>query len=234
MESSSKRQILVESLVLVVWLIIMALLHSWFMRPDVFMISIVFGIVGFAASVAGLLVIDGQRTRSRALADANLLASFVPALYFGAALIVNTLFCVMSYVWISTKGPIIVNLLLLLVAAVVLIGMNSYTQRAEKDVARAGAAVGQHAIMAAHVATLLSQAQDGEVRKELLKLKQLVDFSSSVSQSSTADVETKFLSQLGAIESALESGVAPAEVIELVRQAELTWKKRNAINSSIH
>lgn len=234
MQSSSKRQILVEALILVVWLVIMALLHNWFMRQDVFFVSMVFGAVGFALSVTGLLVIDAQRTRSNALADTHILASFVPTIYFGLALIINTIFCALSHLWISTKGPIIVNLLVLLVAAIALIGTTSYTSRTDKDLTKAGQAVGQHAIMAAQVASLLSQAQDDEVRQELLKLKQLVDFSSSVSQGSTADMETTFLSQLGAIEHALKTGVASTEVVAQVKVAELTWKKRNAVNTSIN
>ena len=149
------------------------------------------------------------------------------------ALVANTIFGFAAYAWISTTTPIVVNVVLLAVAALIRVGTNSYTGTAEKSVARVAERVDPFASLNAQVAGLLAAAQDGEVKVALKGLKEDMSFSPSVTQPHVMEVESQFAAEIDAIAASLDGGDAANETLALVKQARAIWRKRNALVSSV-
>jgi glucan phosphoethanolaminetransferase (alkaline phosphatase superfamily) len=233
MTGSKGRVVIGEAIILVAWLVIMLLMRSLFMSPAIFYISLLFGIIAFCASAASLIFGDRGADAAKGMTEVNSLPTILSSIYFAVALVVNTIFCLASFAWISVRIPVVVNLILLVVMVCIRIGTDSYQQRTEKNIERVSQKVGAYTEIQSRVGQVLAQAEDPSVRSELRKLKEDVDFSSNLSQSSMQRIEGEFLSQLDSISRSLERGESTEALVEKIKRAERIWKSRNATTGSV-
>lgn len=81
------------------------------------------------------------------------------------------------------------------------------------------------------IGELLSITTDNLLHKEILKLKETVDLSSSISYMSAADAEREFDAMLDKIKQQIVSGSDVQIVLQSVAVAAGVWKKRNSRNT---
>lgn len=228
MSESTKRVIIGEAIVEAAWFIIMLTTIGIFTNPIVFVASIMFGVLAFAASAVSVLFNDRELRASGALVEVRSLPVTVSLGYFVAALIANTFFCVSSPTMLDATIPIVVNVVLLALLALIRMGTASYQRVAEQNVEKVSANVAGTSSIGQEISLLLSQAENSEVKSELHKLKEEFDFSPNVSGANARVVEQEFLAALSAVEASMTRGDAPETTLALVRKAEGIWKKRNA------
>ncbi|MCI6274463.1 MAG: hypothetical protein MR611_07315 [Coriobacteriaceae bacterium] len=232
MSESTKRVIIGEAIAEVAWFIIMLTAIGIFTNPIVFVVSIMFGVLAFVASAVSVLVNDRDARSSGAPVEVRSLPVVVSLGYFAAALIANTIFCVGSPAMTSTTAPIVVNVVLLALMAVIRMGVDSHQRVAERNVEKVSASIAGTSAIGQEISRLLARAENPEVKAELRKLKEEFDYSPSVSGPSAQVVEQEFLSALAAVDASLARGDAPETALALVRKAGGVWKKRNAAMSA--
>lgn len=228
MSESTKRVIIGEAIVEVAWFIIMLTTIGIFTNPIVFVASIMFGVLAFVASAVSVLFNDRELRASGVLVEVRSLPVTVSLGYFVAALIANTFLCVSSPTMLDMTIPIVMNVVLLALLALIRMGTASYQRVAEQNVEKVSANVAGTSSIGQEISLLLSQAENPEVKSELHKLKEEFDFSPSVSGANARVVEQEFLAALSAAEASMTRGDAPETTLVLVRKAEGIWKKRNA------
>jgi hypothetical protein len=84
-----------------------------------------------------------------------------------------------------------------------------------------------------HLATLLSLTTDSDIKRQLHSLKEMVDYSSNVSQSFQENLQNQFLLQLNQIQSLIVEHKTKDEIINKIQEATVTWKTRNSLASTI-
>lgn len=80
---------------------------------------------------------------------------------------------------------------------------------------------------------LLAITEDAEIRKELLKLKEAVDYSTNISTSATAASEARMNEQLDELVRLMNARADRLAVLQKINAAEMTWKMRNNTASSL-
>lgn len=232
MNDSTKRAVAGEAIVLAAWLVIMFACSNMFMNLAVFGLSLVFGILSFVVSAIAAVLSD-RRVASRAVAEVNMLPMVLCCGYFAVALAANTVFSFLSYAWIDTTVPIVVNVILLAAFAIVQMGLNAYGKQAEQNVAKVAGKVAQTAQFGSYVGQLIATADDDRLKAELKALQDDISFSSNMSQPHVQEIEQQFSAALEAVANSMASSNSADTTIAFVRDAERIWKKRNAALTAV-
>lgn len=232
MNDSTKRAVAGETIVLAAWLVIMFACSNMFMNLAVFGLSLVFGILSFVVSAIAAVLSD-RRVASRAVAEVNMLPMVLCCGYFAVALAANTVFSFLSYAWIDTTVPIIVNVILLAAFAIVQMGLNAYGKQAEQNVAKVAGKVAQTTQFGSYVGQLIATADDDRLKAELKALQDDISFSSNMSQPHVQEIEQQFSAALEAVANSMASSNSADTTIAFVRDAERIWKKRNAALTAV-
>ena len=139
----------------------------------------------------------------------------------------------MSYAWIDTTVPIIVNVILLAAFAIVQMGLNAYSKQAEQNVAKVAGKVAQTTQFGSYVGQLIATADDDRLKAELKALQDDISFSSNMSQPHVQEIEQQFSAALEAVANSMASSNSADTTIAFVRDAERIWKKRNAALTAV-
>lgn len=232
MNDSTKRAVAGEAIVLVAWLVVMFACSSMFMNLAVFGLSLGFGILSFVVSTIAAVLPD-RRVASRTMTEVNMLPTALCCGYFAVALAANTAFSFMSYAWIDTTVPVVVNVILLAAFVIVQMGLNSYGKQAEQNVAKVAAKVSQSAQFGSYVGQLIATADDDQLKAELKALQDDISFSSNMSQPHVQEIEQQFSAALEAIANSMASLNSADTTIAFVQDARRIWKKRNAALTAV-
>lgn len=233
MNSSFKKYMTVSGIIAIAWLFIMIAIH--FYRAGFYgWVTVLGGIVAYAAAAVFLNAWDGQRDDSPDLTEINALGYIFAAVYLAAAFIINIIVCViglgMNY---SGMIPGAVNLIMLAIWLAVSAFLPHYRSGVAKTADKAINRVHSSVQAATKLSELMTYANDDEVRNALRHLKENVDYSSNVSSSFTSGFEKEFESFLDTIRDMIENGSSREEILKTIQDAERLWKTRNGVSSSV-
>ena len=83
------------------------------------------------------------------------------------------------------------------------------------------------------LSTMISTTSNPDIKKQLLKLKENVDYSTNISQTYTENAQNDFLVQLNNIQNEIMNNSDMDKIKKMIEEAQSIWKKRNSLISTI-
>lgn len=225
-----KNIILIELLLFIGWCIV-ALVYADYDRAGFyFWGGFSFGFISFIVAGVSLLLI--KKTNSRNATEITYIPVYYTAVYLLVSIIINTYF-VFRVSGKSNLVLVVLNLLVLISFIAIRNYADDYLDRIEKQSNSSIEKLSPFTTISAHLSTILSITTDDDLKKQLLKLKEIVDYSSNVSQGFLENSQNNFLSQLNRIEGLIIEHQDKEEIGKLIQEATITWNTRNSIASTI-
>lgn len=183
---------------------------------------------GLAAAVIAILYLMLFRTPSHHQAEeAGAVSIYLTLAYVAAALAMNTWFvfrCLGGF-----------NSILLLANSVLAVGYIALVicaersaRRLSRQLSRTEERLSRTSELSAKLGTILSLAEDEEIRKQVLRLKEAVDYSSNLTTGGTYELERQMEGQLSELLNLLTQGGEPSLMQDKLREAERTYRARSA------
>lgn len=154
----------------------------------------------------------------------------VTALYMGFTLLLGIIFMIVNT---SEQGGVIpavvLNVLLLLAyIALALIFIKRFSKVQANDIKREEQ-MRDLALVFTKVSAVSNQAEDPEVKAELIKLRQRVNNSSSAGNEHTQEYDKQFEDQINVVQDMLNANVEKEEVLKAIKVANNILTTRNQI-----
>ncbi|MDE6713853.1 MAG: hypothetical protein K2K20_08970 [Lachnospiraceae bacterium] len=187
-----------------------------------------FGVFGLAVAATGVVCI-GKTNRSTQ--ETKGIPVYYTSIYAVISIVLNIIFAFTpngQYVTLY----VVANLFILLVYVLLMYNAGKYIGRVTERAEYAAAKMEKVADISKELAALISMSTDENMRRELLKLKEKVDYSNNVSQSFTGQSEDVFLKKLYDLREAMSNGTGVDVLTAKVKDADVTWNMRNS-NGSI-
>lgn len=188
------------------------------------------GLAAVALSMLYLLVF--WRSPGREAAETGALSLWFTGVYAAAELISNTVFILRGW-----GGRSSILLLGFAAATAVYLVMLLLARKSVQRLSHQSDLLEQKLYGPLHLSSklgeLLSVAEEGEVRTQIRKLKEAVDYSSNQTSQATAESERQMALQLDELMDLLKGGGEPAAIQAKLRQAEATWRTRSSAASSM-
>jgi hypothetical protein len=145
--------------------------------------------------------------------------------FFVVSLAVNTLFV------FAKKGDfnpllMVLNLIIDVIYIIILLFAEKSSRRLNSQLVRMGEKTQSPSELSHKLGNLLSIAEDDEVRLQLRKLKETVDYSSNLSSSKTTLPENQLALQLDEIMELIIGRTDSSAICKKIKEAEVTWKTR--------
>ena len=211
------------ALVTVVWAIGLTFASSYYNKPCIG--SIIAAVVAFLIGEAYLLFL--HRTPRKEAVEVGAIPTICTILLLVISLVLNTLFV---YADRGNFNPLllILNLLILAIYVIVVLFAEKSSARLDSQLIRMETKQAEPSNISHKLGNLLSIAENDEIRSQLKKLKEMVDYSSNISSARTAMVEQQMSQHLDTIMELIVSGTETAIVCKKIKEAEITWKTRNS------
>lgn len=183
-----------------------------------------FGLLGMAVAEAGVLF--AARTNRSTLETSGIYA-YYSLIYIAVVIALNIFFASTDdYRYITLL--VTANIIILIVYILLTYNANKYIKDVSDKTERAAAKTQNAADISKELAVLISISQNSEIKQELIKLKEKVDYSNNVSQNISQKTEDVFLQKLRNIHDAISKGIEPDIIKSGIRDAEETWNIRNS------
>lgn len=190
-----------------------------------FVCALVCGILVYLIAMAGYLWAHKQQKDAEA--ELSNVTYVILLGYAAAGTVINARFCMMK--WEEVGMLLLIANFVITIAAVVLVPASVNNAKKGQQLAdEVRARTAPTALYSSTIASLIAAAKDDEVRKELKKLKETVDYGTNVSRVDPEEKEQAFTEKLMDIEAQLKDGAAADAVIENIREAIRLYQSRNA------
>lgn len=192
---------------------------------------------GFACTILAYVLCIGslfllQMRENRNLTEINVIPVWASLAYLGVTVLVNSVFVAMKD-GDSPKPLVIINVILLIAFLALRMFTDNYADRVDRQTNRVVEKIQPVAQVSARVAAIISMANNQEVKKRLIKLKEIIDYSSNVSQVAGEQKEAQILVQLGYLENLIRSNAEEQVIFDKIEEATATWRSRNGANSML-
>lgn len=183
---------------------------------------------GLAAAVLSILYLTVfRRSPGWQAAEAGAVSIYLPIAYTCASMVSNTLFI------LSGRGGfnMILTLWNMVISAGYIIAIlyaEKENQRLAEQLARTGQKLAGPVQISARLGEILSVTEDGEIRKQILKLKESVDYSTNITTAATYESERQLMGQLDELMSLIRDHGDPSAIKNKIREAEVTCKIRSS------
>lgn len=222
---------IIELLTFISWCVIVLVFADYDRAGFYFWGGFGFGFISYVVAGVSLLLI--KKNNSRNTTEISYIPVYYTAVYLLVSVIINTYF-----VFRVTGKLNVVLVVLNLVIFVAFISIRLYTDGfvARVDVQTRHSADKLRPItsISSQLAIMLSVTTDSDIKKQLLKLKEIVDYSSNVSQEFSENSQKLFLLQLNQIQSLIVEHKDKDEINKKIQEATATWKTRNSVVSTIN
>ena len=187
-------------------------------------IAFVFGLIGIAASELSIILRSKSNSSTLEIGAVSIVYTVIFTII---VLVLNMFFAFMQK---HEFAPIfvILNLIILFVYGLLIYYSNKNLLRANELTEYSAGKMGNVADISQQLATLISISSDDEVKKELVKLKEKVDYSNNVSQNYSKEQEEVFLQKIYSLQDDISNGVAKDIVVNKIKDASVTWSSRNS------
>ena len=187
-----------------------------------------FGVFSFIVAGVSLLLIKKRNNRNTT--EISLIPVYYTAAYQFAALIVNTYF-IMREAGKMNQLLVVLNTIILVAFIAVRLNTDDYVSHVDKQTRHLAEKIKPITLISSRMATILSVTSDPDIKTQLLKLKEMVDYSSNVSQEFSEETQNYFLLQLNQIQSLIVEHKDKEEIDKNIQEATVTWKMRNSVDS---
>lgn len=221
----NKSMVIISSLLFAIWFVAMFSFDRLFIFLPGFMLSIFFGIVAFAGNLCYFLVLAKDRSSRNEI-------SHIPMIfangYLVIALIANFFF---SYYMIKLGFILFFNILCLCITIGAIFFSENYIGNTEKKIEKIEKKQYMHKIFSLKIGKTVALAKDEEIRKKLLGLKELCDYSNAFSGSMTEELDAILSQKLDTLQGMLLQDGDKDKILERIDDIIADIKTRNAVKS---
>lgn len=221
----NKSAAIVSSLLFIVWLAAMFSFGKIALFPIHFFMSLAFGILAFAVNMACLLVFVRDSLELNEIKHIPLVLTMA---YLVVSLAANFAF---SFYIVGISVIVFFNILCLCIVAGANIFSGMYVKGTERKVNIIENKQSMHLLISQKIGKALALAKDDEVKNKLLKLKELSDYSNSLTTNMTEGIEDTLYSKLNSLESMMLQGDDKEKILERIEDIIVDVKYRNTIKS---
>lgn len=221
------------SMLAVIWTISLLLFIGFESVQIRFWISFGFGILSFLLAIAGLFAFQGKKDRNTV--EISMSRGYAAAVYVIISVIFNLCMAIpvarltpaLPLTGLTVALPLAVNLLLIIAFFVACYGISKYETKTAEMARKSAQRVEAVISVSREIASLASASKDAQIKQRLLKLKELVDYSTNNSSEVTEYYENEFASKFAALRSNVLNGGKQEETMQMIDEMETTWKMRN-------
>lgn len=221
----NKSAAIISGLLFIVWIAAMFSFGKISLFPVHFFIAFSFGSLAFIVNMVCLLVFVRDSLELNEI-------KYIPLVFTIGYLIVSLTANFMFSFYIVKIGVIVFfNILCFCIAAGGNIFSGMYVKGAERKVNVIENRQSMHRLISQKMGKVLALANDEEIKKRLLNLKELSDYSNSLTTHMSEDVENALYSKLNSLESIMLQGADKEEILERIEDLIVNVKYRNTIKS---
>ena len=228
--SSIKKILIIELLLFITWCIVVLMFIDYDRAGFYFWGGFCFGIISFI--IAGISILLIKTTKNDNTTEINFIPVYYTAVFLLISTIINTYFI---FQVVGKYNIILVSLNLVVLSIFISIRLytGDYIARVDMQTRHSVEKIRPMSSVSTHLATLLSLTTDSDIKRQLHSLKEMVVYSSNVSQSFQENLQNQFLLQLNQIQSLIVEHKTKDEIINKIQEATVTWKTRNSLASTI-
>jgi hypothetical protein len=225
-----KNLYIIELLLFIGWCVIVLAFADYEKARFYFWGGFGFGFLDFV--IAGLSLFLIKRRINRNVAEISYIPVYYTTIFLLVSIIINTYFIFR----IAGKFNIILvalNLVILVSFIAIRLNTEGYVERVDEQTKYSAEKLRPVTSISSQLAIILSATTDSDIKKRLLKLKEMVDYSSNVSQGFSENTQNLFLLQLNQLQSLILEHKDNDEINKKIQEATLTWETRNSVISTI-
>lgn len=227
---SIKKISVIELLLFISWCVVVLVFADYDRAGFYFWGGFGFGFLSFI--VAGVSLLSIRINNNRNTAEISYIPVYYTALYLIVTVIVNTYFVFR----LEGKFNVILvatNLILLVAFIALRLYSDDLVARVDEQTIYSAEKIRPITSISSQLATILCVTTDPEIKQQILKLKETVDYSSNVSQEFSEDSQNFFLLQLNQIESLIVEHEDKDVISKKIQEATVVWKTRNSVALTI-
>lgn len=225
-----KKISIIEFLIFISWCVVVLAFADYDRAGFYFWGGFGFGFLSFV--VVGVSLFRITTNNNRNTTEISCIPVYYTALYLVLTIIINTYFA------FRVKGNfnvilVVLNLVLLVAFITLRIYSDDLIARVDKQTIHTAEKIKPITSISFQLASMLSVATDSDIKQQLLKLKETVDYSSNVSQGFSENSQNIFLLQLNQIESLIVEHADKDVISKKIQEATVAWNTRNSVVSTI-
>lgn len=222
------------SMLAVIWTIALLLFIGFESVQIRFWISFGFGILSFLLAIVGLFAFQG--TKDRNTVEISMSRGYAAVIYVFISVVFNLCMGIpvarltpaLPLTGLTVSLPVTVNLLLIIAFFAVCYGISKYETKTADMTRNSAQRVEAVVSISRDIATLAAASKDAEIKQRLLKLKELVDYSTNNTQGVAEYYENDFSAKFTVLRNNVLNGGSSEEAIQTIDELETAWKMRNA------
>ncbi len=214
----------------VIWTVLVLVLADYEKAEGYFWCGFAFGLLAFIIVGAFMYLIPKKNNNT--VRESGYLAYIYTIAYGVIAVILNTVFVIISSVE-TVVLPLVLNFILLAVYA----GIMWFTLNHMSRVSTLGKTITDKVVsvqmIAVQIGSCVDLAEDEDIRAELKKLKEFVDYSDQVGISATKETEERFRNKIFEIQTMIEEKEEKEAILKEIKSASHLWKTRNSMIATL-
>ena len=221
--------LLLELLFFVGWCVAVILLTNFAFCGFNFWFAFCGTVFSFVVACVSFLTI--KKTTSYDTTEASVVPIVTTGIYLIGAILFNNIFIFGLYVFLE-KILVISNILWFIVFIAVRLFVNNYINRLDNQTKIISQKFENNKAIAANLSILLSNDMDSDIKSRVLKLKEMVDYSTNITSGYDSNYCNAFLSKLNQIDLLIKQNASKEQLIKEIGEAESIWKARNGVLAS--
>lgn len=222
---NNKRAALVSSLIFIVWLAAMLGFGKISFLPLHFFVALGFGVIAFGINIVFLVLFGRDSLENNEVKHLPLVFTMG---YLVVSLVLNFMF---RFYFLKIGVVVFFNVLLICVAITGSYFSGLSAMSAERKATIVENRKSMHLLIAQKLGKTLALAKDEEIKSSLLKLKELTDYSNSLTTNMSENVEEVLYNKINSLENMLIQGEDKEKILERIEDIIVDVKYRNAIKS---
>lgn len=227
---SIKKISIIELLIFIGWCVVVLVFAEYDRAGFYFWGGFSFGFLSFIIAGVSLLLIKAKNNRNTT--ETSYIPVYYTAVYLLTSIIINTYFVFRATGRLNII-LVVLNAVILVLFITIRLFTDGYVERVDNQTRHSATKIRPVTSISSQMAILLSITTNPDIKKHLLSLKEIVDYSSNVSQGFSEDSQNLFLIQLNHIQSLISQQKDKEEIIEKIQEATVIWKTRNSVVSTI-
>lgn len=184
-----------------------------------------------AVAVSELYLLVFRKEPLEAASEHSVFGNILTIAYFVITVLVNSVFALLA--WGNFNWFLItLNLTAVVLYAILMLWVEQHTVRLDRQLSQSEQKTAPSREIARKLGELLAITEDVEIRGRLLKLKEAVDYGTSISTNATASKEWQMSRQLDEIVQLTIGRADRMIILNKISAAEMTWKMRSSTASS--
>lgn len=222
---NNKGAALVSSLIFIVWLAAMLGFGRISFLPLHFFVALGFGVIAFVINIVFLVLFGRESLENNEIKHLPLVFTMG---YLVISLVLNFMF---RFYFLKIGVVVFFNVLLICVAIAGNYFSGLSVMSAERKATIVENKKSMHLLITQKLGKTLALAKDEEIKSSLLKLKELTDYSNSLTTNMSESVEEVLYNKINSLENMLIQGEDKEKILERIEDIIVDVKYRNAIKS---